>query len=44
MLFKPGSMARGLIRKNVVVNVVVVDDIATEVIRDVAILVDDALC
>jgi len=37
-------MARSLIRKNVAVNIVVVDDITSEVIRDVAILVDDALC
>ena len=44
MLFKPGRMARGLIRKNVVVNIVVVDDITSKIIRDIAILVDDALC
>ena len=43
MLLKPGRMVRSLICKNVVVNVIVVDDITTEVICDVAILVDDAL-
>jgi len=43
MLFKYGRMTRGFIRKNVVVNMVVVNDIASEVVCNVGVLIDNAL-
>ena len=43
MPLKDGDMARDLSRTYVVINVAIVDDIASMVVCDIASLVDDAL-